>query len=66
MIFVIVIYSEYLIGKVNLDTSDSGCSSLASRSPSSATSPMHQTKSNDPNLALQGAYQINILPKNIP
>ena len=41
--------SEYLIEgggrKVNLDTSDSGCSSLASRSPSSATSPMmHQPK----------------------
>ena len=41
--------SEYLIeggrNKVNLDTSDSGCSSLASRSPSSATSPMmHQPK----------------------
>ena len=30
---------------MNLDTSDSGCSSLASRSPSSATSPMmHQPK----------------------
>ena len=44
--------SEYLIGttKVNLDTSDSGCSSLASRSPSSATSPMHQSKSTDQNI----------------
>lgn len=31
-----------------MDTSDSGCSSLASRSPSSATSPMmHQSKANE-------------------
>ena len=50
--------NEYLIGgtKVNLDTSDSGCSSLASRSPSSATSPMHQSKPADQ--TIQGIFRI--------